>query len=95
MNQDKGAETMHTSTRDAIITALAEMNYDVTDVRDDAPLGPGGLDLESLSMAELAIRIEESLGVRFDDGELERLGGMTLGDLVAEIDARIRGAVAP
>jgi acyl carrier protein len=84
---------MPSAAREAILTALREMNYDVTDVPDDAPLGPGGLDLESLSMAELAVRIEESLGVRFDDGELERLGGMTLGGLLAEVDAR-SGAVA-
>jgi acyl carrier protein len=80
------------------IRSLQEMNYDVADVRDDSVLGPAGLDLESLAVAELAVRVEDEYGVTFTDEEQESAGMWTLGEFVGTVSGRIRekaGAADP
>ncbi|MFC1413554.1 acyl carrier protein [Streptacidiphilus sp. N1-12] len=75
--------------REFVLASLTEMNYDITGVDDDTPLGPAGADLESLSLAELGVRVEERFGVTFDDDEAELLGTMTVGEFGAAVAARI------
>ncbi|MFJ5231394.1 acyl carrier protein [Kitasatospora sp. NPDC088391] len=75
-----------------VLSALSEMNYDISDVDADTPLGPAGADLESLSLAELGVRVEERFAVRFDDEESELLGTMTVGEFGAAVAARLRSA---
>jgi acyl carrier protein len=77
-----------------VLASLTEMNYDVTGIDDDTPLGPAGADLESLSLAELGVRVEEEFGVRFDDDEAELLGTMTVGEFCAAVDARVKATSA-
>jgi acyl carrier protein len=67
------------------VTSLAEMNFDVEDVDADTLLGPAGIDLDSLAVAELTLRIEERYGVKFGEDEMERLAIMTLGEFAAEV----------
>ena len=74
--------------RQSVIDALKQMNYDVSDINGSTVLGPSGLDLESLAVAELAVRVEDEHGVKFSDEELERFGTMTLDDFAAEVSAR-------
>ncbi|MEU5386370.1 MULTISPECIES: acyl carrier protein [Kitasatospora] len=71
-----------------IVKSLAEMNYDTSEISDETPLGPSGLDLESLALAEIAIQVEDEYGVRIDEDETEQLALMTLGELAAEIARR-------
>ncbi|MEU2614754.1 acyl carrier protein [Micromonospora sp. NPDC007271] len=78
--------------RQSIVEALGQMNYDVDDVSGDTVLGPAGLDLESLAVAELAVRIEDTFGTRFSDSELEKFGSMTLNEFAAEVAARMAPA---
>lgn len=80
--------------RQFVLTSLAEMNYDTEGVDDDTVLGPAGLDLESLSLAELAVRIEDRFGVKFDDEEAEQLAGMTVGEFCREVAPRVQPASA-
>ena len=80
--------------REFVLASLSEMNYDITGVDDDTPLGPAGADLESLSLAELGVRVEERFGVRFDEDEAELLGTMTVGEFGAAVAARIVSASA-
>ncbi len=75
--------------RDFSIRSLKEMNYDVSDVSDDSVLGPAGLDLESLAIAELAVRIEDEYKVTFTDEEQESVGTWTLGEFVATVMTRL------
>lgn len=75
--------------RDFSIRSLKEMNYDVSDVSDDSVLGPAGLDLESLAIAELAVRIEDEYKVTFTDEEQESVGTWTLGEFVATVTTRL------
>ncbi|MCI0386306.1 acyl carrier protein [Streptomyces sp. CNQ085] len=55
------------------------------------PLGPGGLELESLSLVELTVHVEREYGIRFPDEAVDGLGTMTLGELVADIRSRAPG----
>ena len=79
---------MRTDVGQFIIDAIAEMNYPVDDVELDTPLGPAGVNLESLAFAELAVRVEDEYGVRFGDEEAEKMAGMTIGEFADEITAR-------
>jgi acyl carrier protein len=71
------------------IQSLKEMNYDISDVTDASVLGPAGLDLESLAVAELAVRIEDEYKVTFTDEEQESVGTWTLGEFVHTVTARV------
>jgi len=71
-----------------IIESLREMNYDVDDINADTQLGPRGADLKSLSLAELAIRVEDEYGVKFGEEEAEELAGKTVGQFCALVAER-------
>lgn len=75
--------------RQFVIDALREMNHDVSDVTGDTDLGPAGLDLESLAVAELAVLVEDKFGVKFSDDDAEEMALMTLGEFTAEVASRI------
>ncbi|WP_238011085.1 phosphopantetheine-binding protein [Dactylosporangium sp. AC04546] len=78
--------------RQFLLDSLTEMNYSTDDIDDDTALGPAGADLESLSLAELAVRVEDRFGVRFDDDEAEKLAGMTVGEFIASVAERLAAA---
>jgi acyl carrier protein len=80
---------MDNEVRQFVIEALAAMNYDVSDVTGDTDLGPAGLDLESLAVAELAVQVEDKFGVKFTDEDTEQLALMTLDEFAAEVSSRI------
>jgi acyl carrier protein len=80
---------MDDEVRQYVVEALAAMNYDVSDVTGDTDLGPAGLDLESLAVAELAVQVEDKFGVRFTDEDTEQLALMTLDEFAAEVGSRI------
>jgi acyl carrier protein len=77
-----------------VVESLADMNYDVEGIDDDTTLGPAGADLQSLALAELAIRVEDRFGVRFSEDEAEELATMTVGEFSAAVAARLDVAVA-
>ena len=87
-------ETSTDEIRAFVLGALAEMNYSVADVDDDTPLGPAGVDLESLALAELGVRAEERFGVVFEEDEAEALGTMTVGEFTAALAARLASTAA-
>jgi acyl carrier protein len=69
-----------------VASTLVAMNYDVDEMTDRSTLGPSGLDLESLAIAELGVRVEDKFGIKFNDEESDELASMTVGefcDLVA------------
>jgi acyl carrier protein len=79
---------MRTDVREFVIEAIAAMNYPVDGVDADTPLGSAGIDLESLAVAELAVRVEDEYGVKFADEEAEEMAGMTVGEFAAAVQAR-------
>jgi acyl carrier protein len=74
------------------IEALRQMNYDVADVTDDTELGPAGLDLESLALADLAVQLEDRFRVKFNDDDMESLALMTLAEFAAALTERIEAS---
>ena len=80
---------MDNEVRQFVIEALGAMNYDVSEVTGDTDLGPAGLDLESLAVAELAVQAEDKFGVKFTDEDTEQLALMTLDEFAAEVSSRI------
>lgn len=79
---------MQDTIRRFVVSALGEMNYDVSEVTGDTDLGPAGLDLESLALAELAVQVEEEFGVEFSDDDMESTALMTLDEFTAEVAQR-------
>lgn len=80
--------------RQFVLDSLVEMNYSIDDIDNDTALGPSGADLESLALAELAVRVEDRFGVKFNDDEAEQLAAMTVGEFSAAVAARIEPAAA-
>lgn len=78
--------------RQFTIDALREMNYDVSEVTDDTELGPAGLDLESLALAELAVRLEDRYQIKFSDDDMETLALMTLDEFTTALAERLAAA---
>jgi acyl carrier protein len=79
---------MEDEVREFVVGAVAAMNYDVSEVTGDTDLGPAGLDLESLAIAELAVQVEDKFGVVFSDEDTTELPLMTLNEFAAEVAKR-------
>ncbi|MFE7190068.1 phosphopantetheine-binding protein [Kitasatospora sp. NPDC057541] len=77
-----------------VLAALTEMQYDVSEVTGDTDLGPAGLDLESLALADLSVQVEDEYGVKFDLDEMESTALMTLDEFTADVAARIAASTA-
>lgn len=75
------------------IDALRQMNFDVEGAGAQTVLGPAGVDLDSLAVAELALRIEDGFGVKFAEEDVDGLATMTLGEFAADVAGRIRPPV--
>jgi acyl carrier protein len=80
--------------RQFVLDSLTDMNYSIDGIDDDTALGPAGADLESLALAELAVRVEDRFGVKFDDDEGEMLAGLTVGEFCHAVAPRIQPASA-
>ena len=79
---------MRAEVREFVIAQLQDMNYDTEGIDDDTTLGPAGVDLESLALADLSVRVEDRFGVRFSDDESEELALMTVGEFTAAVSDR-------
>ena len=53
---------MKDEVRAFVIAQLRDMNYDTEGVDDDTTLGPAGVDLESLALADLSVRSRTGSG---------------------------------
>jgi acyl carrier protein len=80
--------------RQFLLESLTEMRYDTEEIDDDTVLGPAGIDLESLAVAELAMRVEDQYNVRFDQDEAETFAAMTVGEFCAAVALRAQAASA-
>lgn len=85
---------MQDQIRDFVIAKLDEMNYDVAGVTGGTVLGPAGLDLESLALADLAVQVEEEYSVKFELDDMESTALMTIDEFTAEVASRMDGSAA-
>ncbi|SCF43549.1 acyl carrier protein [Micromonospora matsumotoense] len=83
---------MRDEVRTFVIDQLQDMNYDVDEIDDDTTLGPSGVDLESLALSDLSVRVEDRYGLRFADDESEKLALMTVGEFTTMVADRVAGA---
>jgi acyl carrier protein len=80
---------MREEVREFVLAQLRDMNYDTEGIDDDTTLGPAGVDLESLALADLSVRVEDRFGVRFSDDESEELALMTVGEFTTAVAGRV------
>jgi acyl carrier protein len=71
-----------------VLDSLRDMNYSVDGVGEDTTLGPAGVDLESLALAELGVRVEDRFGVKFADEEADELASYTVGEFASIVAER-------
>lgn len=83
---------MSAEVRQFILDAIEDMNYPMDDVDADTSLGSAGVALESLAVAELAVRVEDKFGVKFADEEAEEISALTIGELADLIVSRSAAA---
>ncbi len=76
--------------RQFVLDSLKDMNYSIDEVDDDTVLGPAGADVESVALVELAVRVEDHFGVRFDEGESDALAAMTVGEFCHDVLPRLQ-----
>lgn len=81
---------MNVEVRKFVIESLGQMSYDVTNVDGQTLLGPAGLDMESLAIAELAVRVEEEFRVKFTEDEAEQMVAMNIDTFAGEVTRRIQ-----
>lgn len=87
--------SLETEIRMFIIETVIEdlgQPLDRGNIDDDAPMGGGGIDLDSLSLIELTMRLERRFSIEYHEDSIEPVGAMSLGELVA--DTVRRGARA-
>jgi acyl carrier protein len=80
---------MQEEVRAFVISSLKDMNYDVDGVDDATTLGPAGLDLESLALADLLMRVEDQYHIRFAEDESEELALMNVGEFTTAVATRV------
>jgi acyl carrier protein len=80
---------LRTEIKRLIVTELNLKGRDPLTIEDDAPLFGAGLGLDSLDALQLAMSIEEKLGVRIPDGDEARAIFQSV-RTVAEFVARTR-----
>jgi len=80
---------MSDEVRAFVVSSLQDMNYDVEGLDDSTTLGPAGLDLESLALADLLMRVEDRYQIRFAEDESEELALMNVGEFTAAVARRL------
>jgi acyl carrier protein len=80
---------MSDEVRAFVVSSLKDMNYDVEGIDDATTLGPAGLDLESLALADLLMRVEDQYRIRFAEDESEELALMNVGEFTGAVSQRL------
>ena len=70
-------------------TSLAEMNYPVDGLTRDTPLGPDGVDVDSLARTWITLRISDDYGIELTEEEIKQIATLTIGELSDLLRSRI------
>jgi acyl carrier protein len=85
---EMNAPELRSAIKRLIVTELNLKGRDPETIEDEAPLFGGGLGLDSLDALQLAMSIEEQLGVRIPEGDEARAifrSVATIADHVAKV----------
>jgi acyl carrier protein len=85
------SDALRSEIKRLIVTELNLKGRDPESIDDDAPLFGAGLGLDSLDALQLAMSIEEKIGVRIPEGEQARAIFKNV-RAIAEHVAKARGA---
>ncbi|HEX4445993.1 MAG TPA: phosphopantetheine-binding protein [Polyangiaceae bacterium] len=85
------AGELRTTIKQLLVTELNLKGRDPDSIEDDAPLFGAGLGLDSLDALQLAMSIEEQLGVRIPEGDEARAIFQSV-RAIAEHVAKVRSA---
>ncbi|MFJ3516424.1 acyl carrier protein [Streptomyces sp. NPDC090131] len=86
---------MSNDIRSFVIGIISEIDPTVTDATDDnQPLGPGGLELESLALVELLVQVEHEYGAKIADEDPAAQPTSTLAEFIAAVAEQRDGASA-
>jgi acyl carrier protein len=85
------AGELRTAIKRLLVTELNLKGRDPETIEDDGPLFGSGLGLDSLDALQLAMSIEEQLGVRIPEGDEARAVFKSV-RAIADYVAKVRGA---
>ncbi len=88
---EMNAGELRSAIKRLLVSELNLKGRDPETIEDDGPLFGGGLGLDSLDALQLAMSIEEQLGVRIPEGEEARAIFLSVRS-IADYVARVRGA---
>jgi acyl carrier protein len=77
---------MNQEIRQYLIGALVKMGFAADRVNGDTSLGPAGIDLDSLAVADLVMQLNDRFAVSIDEDEAELFAMLTI-DQIAEAAA--------
>lgn len=86
-----GGQELRSQIKQLIVSELNLKGRTPDMIEDDAPLFGAGLGLDSLDALQLAMSIEEKLGVRIPEGEEARLVFRSVRSIAEFVD-KVRGA---
>jgi acyl carrier protein len=86
-----GGQELRSQIKHLIVSELNLKGRSPEMIEDDAPLFGAGLGLDSLDALQLAMSIEEKLGVRIPEGEEARLVFRSVRSIAEYVD-KVRGA---
>jgi acyl carrier protein len=90
MHPDSNLDSLCSEIKRLIVKELNLEGRDPSSIADDAPLFGEGLGLDSLDALQLAVALEEQMGVRIPDGDETRVVFRSVRAL-AEHVAKVRG----
>ncbi len=88
---EMNAGELRSAIKRLLVTELNLKGRDPETIEDDGPLFGGGLGLDSLDALQLAMSIEEKLGVRIPEGDEARAVFRSV-SAIAEYVAKVRDA---
>jgi acyl carrier protein len=91
MHPDSNLDLLRAEIKRLIVKELNLEGRDPSSIDDDAPLFGEGLGLDSLDALQLAVALDEQMGVRIPDGDETRAVFRSVRTL-AEHVAKVRGA---
>jgi acyl carrier protein len=72
-----------------ILKSLRITDVAPEDMRDDAPLVGGPVEIDSIDILQLILEIERHFGIRLVKGKFDKDAWLTINSLAATIEARL------
>jgi acyl carrier protein len=74
---------------DLLLTNTMDNRYSPRNLPLTTPLGPDGLNISSLSLLHIFVKLENILGLTFDDASVAKASFVTVGEFVTFVDSAV------